>query len=641
MNKRLKTLLLRLAPYGIAALVLRGLELSQVLEGVNLLAYDLITYLRPAPSARPLPIAIIGISESDIRTYGWPIDDRLLCQAIDDLSDQGARAIGLDLYRDKGVGPQQNCLRQRVKSNPRLVSIFNLADGIGPIPGTPERQHGYNDLILDVDGVIRRDLVHVSGQNEATVSLPLRLHEIASGNSQLRQQIEAGRGPEQWLGADSGGYYSLDASGYQQMLPFWQPGSFRHWTLQQLLNGEVPASALRGTTVLIGSTAPSLRDLFEVPHTRFNYGVSQQLMPGVEVHAQRLAALMSRPGQTLAGLPSNPRIWAASVSLTNAFVLLACLLGALVAERISPIRRGLLILTLLLLSWSGAAVGLLLLSHVWLEMSEPLVSLLLFGGTGLLRRGALAQQQRKQIERLLGQTTSPAVAQELWSQRDTLLSDGQFEGKVLPVTVIFSDTASFTTVSEKLAPAALLAWLNRGMARCVPAITRRGGMVNKFTGDGFLGVYGAPISPGIGADARAAVATALEIQEGMVELNEDLARDQSPTMRMRIGIHSGSVLAGSMGSSERLEYAVIGDTVNCASRLESLDKEHHDNVVRVLVSSATREILLQDASADERGWCQRLIWKAWGTLPVKGRKEPLEIWELRGIEPAAAAANPG
>jgi len=99
------------------------------------------------------------------------------------------------------------------------------------------------------------------------------------------------------------------------------------------------------------------------------------------------------------------------------------------------------------------------------------------------------------------------------------------------------------------------------------------------------------------------------------------------------------VLAGSMGSSERLEYAVIGDSVNCASRLESLDKQQHEGVVRVLVSSATRELLAHNASDAETIWLDRLLWKAWGTLAVKGRQEPLEVWELRGIAPAAAGAS--
>lgn len=627
-----------LASYGAAALVLWGLERSQLAESINLLVYDLITHVRPSPSGRSQPIVIVGISERDIKTYGWPIDDSLICRAITRLSNEGARAIGLDLYRDKGVGPQQQCLQDAVRTNPRLVSIFNVADAIDPIPGTPTRQRGYNDLVLDVDGVVRRDLVHVGGQGEAVVTLPMRLLEVGSGSSRLRRRIEAGQPPLQWLRSDSGGYYNTDAAGYQQMLPFARPGSFRQWTLRQLLEGQVPATALRGNTVLIGSTAPSLRDLFQVPQTRFRSGASEQLMPGVEIHANRLASLQERQRQIALGRPGQSQIWTADVALTNAIVLLAALLGALVAERVSPIRRGLLLLVLLLLAWSAAAVGLLLV-QVWLELSEPLAALLLFGGTGLLRRGALAQQQRQQIQRLLGQTTSPAVANQLWNQREALLSDGRFEGRQLEVTAIFSDTRNFTTVSEGLAPAELLNWLNRGMAYCVPAISRRGGMVNKFTGDGFLAVFGAPVGLNPAADARSAVQTVLEIQQGMDQLNAELEADGEPAMALRIGVHSGPVLAGSMGSSERLEYAVIGDTVNCASRLESIDKNRHDNLCRVLVSSATRDLLLEQASAEEQQWCERLIWNDWGVLHVKGRHEPLQIWELRGIAPAAAGAT--
>jgi|LakMenEpi03Aug12_release.lakeMendotaPanAssembly.Ray.scaffolds.fasta_scaffold105784_2 adenylate cyclase len=619
-----------MASYGLAALVLWALQLSRVLESVNLLSYDLITYLRPAPSARTLPILLIGISESDIQTYGWPIDDSLLCRAIDRLSADGVRAIGLDIYRDKGVGAQQQCLRDAVRRTPQLVSIFNVAESIAPIPGTPTRQRGYNDLVIDVDGVVRRDLVHVSGQEEAFVTLPMRLLETLQGHNRQRLAIEKGQSDTNWLGADSGGYYGLDAAGYQRMLTFAQPGSFRQWTLQQLLEGRVPAQAVRGSTVLIGSTAPTLRDLFEVPHTRFRTGASQQLMSGVEIHANRLLQLQGLGGG---------QIRSSSLALTNAIVLLAALLAALVAERVSPIRRGLLLLVLLLLAWGAAAMGLLLLGHLWLELSEPMVALLLFGGTGLLRRGALAQQQRQQIQRLLGQTTSPAVANQLWNQREALLSDGRFEGRQLEVTAIFSDTRNFTTVSEGLAPAELLDWLNRGMAYCVPAISRRGGMVNKFTGDGFLAVFGAPVGVSPAADARAAVQTVLEIQQGMEQLNAELEADGEPAMALRIGVHSGPVLAGSMGSSERLEYAVIGDTVNCASRLESIDKTRQDNLCRVLVSSATRDLLLEHASAEERLWCERLIWNDWGSLHVKGRQEPLQIWELRGIAPAAAGAT--
>jgi len=633
-RKQAKAAATLLAGYGIAALILWGLEKSRILQSINLLVYDYITHLSPAPSGQTKPIVIIGISESDIKTYGWPIDDSLLCAGIDRLSQDGATAIGLDLYRDKGIGAQQNCLRETIRSNPKFVSIFNAADAIDPIPGAPIAQQGYNDLVIDEDGVVRRDLVHVGGQDERFVTLPMRLLEITTGQNQLRKQFEAGIGKDSWLSSDSGGYYALDAAGYQQMLPFAKPGSYRLWTLKQLLSGDIPAQSLRGTVALIGSTAPSLRDLFQVPHTRFQKSASLALMPGVEIHANRLAALIERQAK-----PQESKIWASPVEFTNVLILFAALISALVTERISPIRRGLLLLMLLIGSWLVVGSLALLLLHVWLELSETAVALLLFGGTGLLRRGALAQVQRQQVERLLGQTTSPAVAEQLWSQRETLLSHGRFEGRQLPVTVIFSDTRNFTTVSEGLSPAALLNWLNRCMAYCVPAITNRGGMVNKFTGDGFMAVYGAPIGLGAAGDARAALQTALEIQQGMSQLNTELEALGDPPIAIRLGIHSGPVLAGSMGCSERLEYAVIGDTVNCASRLESLEKERHDNLCRVLISDETRDLLDQEVTATDEDWIRRLIWMDWGSMKVKGREEPLRVWELRGIAPATAEAT--
>ncbi|MCT0223677.1 adenylate/guanylate cyclase domain-containing protein [Synechococcus sp. CS-1328] len=624
-------LLKGMAPYGVAAVLLVGLQRSRIAESLDLLLYDLFTSQRPAPAGKELPITLIGLDESDIQTYGWPIEDGLLCRAIEQLGQEGAVAIGLDLYRDKGMGPNQDCLRQLVKSEPRLVTIFNVAEGIEPIPGAPPERLSFNDLVVDADGVMRRDLVHVAGQDEATVSLPLRLVEVASGSKTLRSNLDQGSAAGPWLETESGGYHGLDAAGYQQMLPFRRPGSFPTWNLQALLAGKVPATQIQGHIVLIGSTAPSLRDLFEIPHTRFTSGAKQLLMPGVEIHALRVAALLDRQNGDL-----RLHVWTSSGQLDLALELLAVVLGIALGEAFRSLRRSVVAVALVGLGLAGGLVALLSIQHIWIGAITPLAGLSLMAGAGWLRRGAASQQQRQQIQRLLGQTTSPAVAKQLWEQREELLSDGRFEGRQLPVTILFSDTRNFTSVSEQLQPAELLSWLNRGMAYCVPAITERGGMVNKFTGDGFLAVFGAPVSESPTADARAAIETALDIQNGLDTLNQELAREGAPAMHLRIGIHSGEVLAGSMGSSERLEYAVIGDTVNCASRLESIDKTRQDNICRVLVSSATRALLPED-------WA--LEWEHWGELQVKGRQEPLDIWELRGAAlrdsaPAAAPATP-
>ncbi|MEB3332739.1 MAG: adenylate/guanylate cyclase domain-containing protein [Synechococcaceae cyanobacterium] len=652
-----------LVPYGAAALLLFGLRQSQVAEAVDLQLYDLMSWLRPRPPLRPSPLLVIGLSELDIAAYGWPIDDRLLCRAIRLLSRDGAAAIGLDLYRDRGVGPDQDCLRREARTNPRLVSIFNAADAIEAIPGTPAHRRAYNDLVVDPDGVVRRDLVHVAGQDSATVALPLRLVQIARGAAWLPKGVEDGRLPGFWLTPRSGGYDRLDAAGYQQMLPFRPPGSLPTFSLAQLLNGSVPPEAVRGRFVLIGSTAASLRDTFLVPQSRFQSGASKYMMPGVEVHGQRLLALLDRLERGDPGIRVLPD-WAERLLLPAGL-----LLGVLLGERRGSLRQSLLAVLISVLALAALGLALQPLASLWIGTTLPLLGLTLMAVAGWVRRGAASSEQRQQIERLLGQTTSPAVARQLWDQRDTLLADGRFEGRQLPVTVIFSDLRGFTTVSEQLPPAALLAWINRGMACCVPAISRRGGMVNKFTGDGMMAVFGAPISRGEQQDARDALASLLEIRAGMETLNQQLAAEGAPPMRMRLGVHSGTVLAGSMGSSERLEYAIIGDAVNCASRIESLERDRHEGTCRILVSGHTFALLYPQApvpesalsegasqagagrdvtrpdgtgpqaiatqplaperSASEAITADGLHWRCWGAYRVKGRLESLVIWELR------------
>lgn len=173
-----------------------------------------------------------------------------------------------------------------------------------------------------------------------------------------------------------------------------------------------------------------------------------------------------------------------------------------------------------------------------------------------------------------------------------------------------------------MSPRQLMDWLNRGMEVCVPDVTQRSGMVNKFTGDGMLAVFGVPVPGDPSAEAQAAVEAAIEINNGLERLNAELIAEGAPTMRVRMGIHSGEALVGSMGSAERIEYAVIGDAVNCASRLESYDKHRHEGVLRVLLSSTTLELLSTEFRAS-------LSFEDWGPVQVKGRDKPLKVSELK------------
>ena len=221
----------RLTPYGIATLLSWGFSTSGIAETLNLLLYDASTQLRQLPSGRHTPVRLIGITEADIQRYGWPINDRLLAKALERLDQAGTSAIGLDLYRDGPVQPGHDDFTEAIKQNPKLIGIFSLADGISAPPSLPAKQQSFNDLVVDPDGSLRRDS-HVGGQPESHVALPLWLLETSTGES-LRGAIESGQWNLAWLHPHAGGYSRLDASGYQQMLPFHRPGSFPHMESQR------------------------------------------------------------------------------------------------------------------------------------------------------------------------------------------------------------------------------------------------------------------------------------------------------------------------------------------------------------------------------------------------------------------------
>ena len=590
------------------------LHQARLAEALNLRLHDLALNLRPLPSAAALPIRVVAIGEDDLRRLGWPLDDRHLVEAIRRLEAAGVRAIGLDLYRDLGVGEGRQALRRLAAAPGALVSVFSVIDDIGPIPGTPPERQAYNDVPLDRDGVVRRDLVHVRGQGPASVALPLRLLEHSRGQNPgtLRRQLERDPHALDPLGPESGGYSDLDAAGLQRLLPFHDPATIPSWSLSALLAGQVPAASLRDTVVLVGSRAPSQRDLFPVP-------IAPGQLAGVDLHAQRLAALLERERGRRPGLTAAPG-W-----LNGALLFVAGLAGVGLGEGLGSLRRSVALVALLGGGAAVAGLALLLLGGVWLNLSLPLAALLMMATAAWIGRGAEQQGQRQQMQRLLGQTISPAVARELWSQRRSLLAGDRFRARRLFVTVLIADIAGFTALAERLGPEALLAWLNRTLEVVIGPIDSGGGLVNKFTGDGLLAVFGAPLSQGREADARAALAAARAIRHGIEALNGELALGGQPLVRLRLGLHSGWVLAGSVGSRERWEYGVIGDAVNCAARIETLAGLPLGDSCRILVSAVSRELAGAGAAGGaESGEGGR----PWGAMPLSGRREPMEIWEL-------------
>jgi adenylate cyclase len=594
-------------------------------QTANLLLYDLTVRLRPAPDGATTPVRVIGIDEQDLRELGWPLNDDLLIRAIERLDRAGAAAIGLDLYRDIGVGRAQGALRDLSSRNPKLVSVFSHVDRIGAIRGTPPSRQAYNDLVVDPDDVVRRDLLFVRGMGEEMVPLPLRMLEVGHGGRPLLEALERNPAWVHPLQANSGGYHDLDHGGVQRMLGFHRPGSFPSWSLRALLAGQVPERSLQGSLVLIGSQAPSLRDGFRVPFAGFHPGRSLR-MSGVDLHAHRLAALIALQEGRQLGLRAAPP-W-----LNTALLVAAVLAGVALGEGIRALRRS-QSTVLVAASVMVMATMVSLASGWWFDAASPLAALAALAAAAWTRRAQEQQQQRQELQDLLQQTTSTSVAGELWRQRELLLEGGRFPGRMLELTVLFTDIEHFTRVAEQLDPEALLAWLNRGMAAMVGPVQGQGGLVNKFTGDGLLAVFGAPLDRGSQLEALAAVHAAAGIRRALEALNALLEAEGLPKMRVRVGVHTGPVLAGSVGTPERWEFGVVGDTVNCAARLEGLHQDQGESpTCRVLLSGTTLSLVREGIQGP---------WKRWGTLPLSGRSTAVEVWELEEASAEGSTAAPG
>lgn len=217
-------------------------------------------------------------------------------------------------------------------------------------------------------------------------------------------------------------------------------------------------------------------------------------------------------------------------------------------------------------------------------------------------------REREMIRDVFGRMVAPAV-------RDHVLSGNiSLGGQTAFGTVLFTDIRGFTTLSESMEPEQVVALLNRyfeHMGRCV---SDNGGFVNKFIGDALMALYGVPASHEAPADA--AVTSAIAMQKELARLNAESATLGLPVLKTGIGIHSGRVLAGNIGSSSRMEYTVIGDTVNVASRIEGLTKLYADGV---LISSETRAALKRPEQFTMRFLCR---------AHVKGREEAVEIYEV-------------
>lgn len=243
--------------------------------------------------------------------------------------------------------------------------------------------------------------------------------------------------------------------------------------------------------------------------------------------------------------------------------------------------------------------------NLWFPVTAPVATMLLTWLFVQLRE----QYEKQQLMSLFAQHVAPEMAEVIWERKDEIFENGELEAQELTATVLFMDIRSFTSISETMEPRDLLNWLNQYfdvMARC---IMEHGGVIDKYIGDAIMAVFGIPFPQGkvenIKQDATAAIAASIAMHDRLNELNKRFEEEGKPLIKFGIGIHTGTVVAGTVGGAERLSYSVVGDTVNVAARLEAMTKNLTvDKQFKILLTDRTYSYVKEQYLGEEVGAIQ-------------------------------------
>ena len=533
----------------------------------------------------PEDIKIVGIDEESFAELGerWPFPRSLHAEAVRQLRADGARVIGYDVqFTEPSENPADDqALAEAIAQAGNVVLATTAVDDQG---GT---------FVFGGEEVLRRlqsRAAHAGYATDAGRVVRRMEHDlekldtlaVAIVERDRRRQVPEDAFPEKRAWIDYHGKSNVET------IPFYR-----------VVRGDFPKGTFEDKIVLVGATAPLLQDVHPTSVSGADF------MYGVEVLANATSTILR--DFPLRGAPA----WT-----TVVLILLFGAVGPLIAMRFGPVRAALIGLALAILY--AVAVQLAFDAGLIIGFLYPLASLAL-GVVGALAVALVVNAfERQRVRDLFSRfVPEPVVDDVLRNVDEDLRLGGQRE----LVTVLFSDIRGFTSFSETREPEDVIDVLNHYLTSMTDVILAHGGTLVAFMGDGIMAVFGAPIEMDDHAD-RAYAAAAEMAGPALDEFNgwmRSTGRDES--FRIGVGLNSGVVMAGNVGSEKRLEYTAIGDTTNTASRIESLTK---GTPHMIMLAESTRMMMLHEKPELERI----------DSVSVKGRREEVVIY-------APASANGG
>jgi len=606
------------------------------LQFLELAAYDLLVAGVGTGFRAPAAVSLLLISESDIQRLGnWPLSDQQLHDILSGVLALGPKAVGVDIYRDLAVPPGAERLRALLGGDPRILAIekFPAADSPGVPPPRVLRDTGrvgFSDLISDPGGVVRRGLLFLSHEGRTGYAFSLQLALAYLEGAGIYPTADPDKPSHMRLGevtltpleGNEGGYVDADAGGYQILLRYRDPPTaFAVHSLRDLRTGRIAADAIQGKLVIIGVAADSVKDYFTTPFSILDHRAGT--LAGSLVHAHATQQLIDA---ALAGRRSL-RVWSDRVELVWLWSWVG--LGFLAGWFAGPLWR----FTIIVLSGSSLAVAIAVGAYQsgwWIPVVPNLIGWVLAVALSSALLAAHRRRDQQALMSLFACHVSPEVAGAIWRRREEVLRDGRVLPRTLTVTTLFTDLQGFTRVSEQLDPEPFMRWLNSYMAELTDVIMEYGGVLDDYAGDGIKANFGVPFSETgqIAYQARRSIECALALGEALNRLNREWAAKGRDNVAMRVGVHTGLVVVGTVGSRARMKYTTVGRNVNLAARLEGLrdcpspDPDDELSSCRILVSESTAGLV-----ADAFEICDL------GLFDLKGITEKTRVFAIIGSKP--------
>ena len=461
----------------------------------------------------------------------------------------------------------------------------------------------FDSPLIDSDGVFRRAPLIQQYRGDLYPSLGLAVARLAMGSPPVGLNF-AGNSADRLSGIELESFrLGEQVIPVNQQVAVFIPfrgrqGSFPFVSAKDVFSLEAPTEVLNGKIVLLGASAAGLLDLRSTP-------VGQRYI-GVEAHANLIAGLLD------GNIRQQP---AYSDGLELALLVLIGLLTVLVLPRLAPLTALIFVVSILLAAMAG---------NMWMWVSlglvVPIASLLCYTLIAALLQinyGFFIESRNKRhLSRIFGQYIPPSLVEEM----DESGEEVSLEGESREMSVLFSDVRGFTTISEGLDARELTQLMNEFLTPFTGIIQKQRGTIDKYMGDCVMAFWGAPLADD--EHARHAVMAGMQMTEAVRKLDKPFREKGWPQIRVGVGVSSGEMNVGNMGSEFRIAYTVMGDVVNLGSRLEGITKQYG---VDMIISEGTRTQIPDFV-------CREI-----DLVRVKGKTEPIAIFEPIGPADSVAA----